>query len=146
MVIRTETEIEAPAERVWDILTDFDAYPEWNPMIPRIISGSPEVGSKVVFQIALGKRAKAKLNAEVVTVDPERELRWVGPARTSVRRAVHGSHYYRIEPLSDTRVRLVHGEEFGGMFVPRRWRRAESALAPAYKAFNRAIKARAEAA
>ena len=36
----TMTEIEAPAERVWHILTDFARYPEWNPFI-RCIEGEP---------------------------------------------------------------------------------------------------------
>ncbi len=28
--IRCEIEIEAPAERVWQVLTDFNTYPNWN--------------------------------------------------------------------------------------------------------------------
>jgi uncharacterized protein YndB with AHSA1/START domain len=27
----TEVEIAAPPERIWEILTDFAAYPDWNP-------------------------------------------------------------------------------------------------------------------
>ena len=29
-------EIDAPAERVWQVLTDFRRYPEWNPFMPRV--------------------------------------------------------------------------------------------------------------
>jgi uncharacterized protein YndB with AHSA1/START domain len=32
--LRDEIEIEATPERVWEILTDFAAYPEWNPEAP----------------------------------------------------------------------------------------------------------------
>src|SRR5437867_4739586 len=44
--LRTEIEIHAPAERVWRHLTDFAAFPEWNPFIPRI-RGELRVGSRL---------------------------------------------------------------------------------------------------
>ena len=40
--LRSEIEIEAPTERVWGVLTDFAAYPEWNPFIRRV-SGRAEL-------------------------------------------------------------------------------------------------------
>ncbi|VVB87011.1 Polyketide cyclase / dehydrase and lipid transport [uncultured archaeon] len=33
--LRTEIEIQASADRVWQILTDFASFPEWNPFIRR---------------------------------------------------------------------------------------------------------------
>ena len=37
----SEIDIQAPAERVWQVLTDFASYPEWNPFIRRI-NGEPK--------------------------------------------------------------------------------------------------------
>ena len=142
MLVHTEIEIEAPAARVWDIITDFAAYPEWNPMIPRI-NGAPRVGSQVAFRIKVGKVA-LPIDAEVVIADEPYELRWIGPARPWMRRVAHGSHYYRIIDLGDDLCRLEHGEEFSGPLLPARWRRGEDLLAPGYAAFNRAVKRRAE--
>ena len=34
--LRSQIEIEAPADRVWQVLTDFATYPEWNPFIRRV--------------------------------------------------------------------------------------------------------------
>src|SRR5438046_5552293 len=48
--LRTETEIDAPVERVWQVLMDFDSYPRWNPFI-RSIRGTPEVGSRLEVEI-----------------------------------------------------------------------------------------------
>lgn len=33
--LRSEIDIGAPAERVWEVLTDFEALPEWNPFLIR---------------------------------------------------------------------------------------------------------------
>ena len=48
--IHTEIEISAPAERVWELLTDFAAYPQWNPFI-RYISGRPVPGERLEVRL-----------------------------------------------------------------------------------------------
>jgi uncharacterized protein YndB with AHSA1/START domain len=45
-VYQTTFEIYAPATRVWDVLTDFRSYPQWNPQIPWA-SGSIEDGARI---------------------------------------------------------------------------------------------------
>ena len=32
----TEIEINAPVEKVWTILSDFEKYPDWNPFVKSI--------------------------------------------------------------------------------------------------------------
>jgi len=44
--LRTEIEIQASPEKVWQILMDFDKWPEWNPFIHTVV-GKPETGEKV---------------------------------------------------------------------------------------------------
>src|SRR2546422_9293011 len=54
--LRTDIEIDAPVERVWEVLTDFDRFPDWNPFIRRI-PGNAQVGSRLdVFLGASGTR------------------------------------------------------------------------------------------
>ena len=48
--LRAEIEIAARPERVWQVLRDFDAYPEWNPFI-RSIVGDAVVGSRLRVRI-----------------------------------------------------------------------------------------------
>jgi uncharacterized protein YndB with AHSA1/START domain len=44
--LRAEIEIDAESGRVWAVLMDFDAYPEWNPFITSI-QGERTVGAKL---------------------------------------------------------------------------------------------------
>ena len=48
--VRTEIEIEAPPGRVWDILTDFERYAEWNPFV-REIQGDLRKGAKLEVRL-----------------------------------------------------------------------------------------------
>ncbi len=142
MLVHTETEIDAPAQRIWEILADFDAYPEWNPLIPRV-DGRAVVGTQARIRLAIG-RLRVPITVEILCADPERELCWVGPAKDWLRRAGNGTHYFRIHPLGEGRVRFEHGEEFAGLAVPNRFARGERVLTRGYEALNRALKRRAE--
>ncbi len=44
--LRTQIEIQASPEKVWQILTDLDKYPEWNPFIHHAV-GKAQVGDAV---------------------------------------------------------------------------------------------------
>jgi uncharacterized protein YndB with AHSA1/START domain len=49
--ISTTLDIDATPQAVWDVLTDFAAYGEWNPFIDRA-EGTPEVGAKLLVHLA----------------------------------------------------------------------------------------------
>ena len=44
--LRTEIAIDAPPERVWAVLTDFERYGEWNPFVPSL-QGELSGGSRL---------------------------------------------------------------------------------------------------
>jgi hypothetical protein len=51
-VYQTTFEINAPASRVWQVLTGLERYAEWNPQIPTA-SGRLEVGGRIRLRLAL---------------------------------------------------------------------------------------------
>jgi len=59
-VVKAEIEIDAPAEKVFDILTDLEAYPEWNPFTPWVESPL-ELGSPVHLYARLRSEKRAEL-------------------------------------------------------------------------------------
>jgi len=112
--IETKIEIEAPAARVWEILTDFDRTPSWNPFITSI-SGVLSPGARLSLHVAPPGRSAMRFRPVVLTVRPERELRWLGSVM--VRGVFDGEHFFLLEPLGDDHTRLTHGEEFSGFLV-----------------------------
>jgi len=137
--IETAIDIMAPPERVWDILTDFPAYPSWNPYIVSAY-GKPTVGAWLeVHTQPPGKRA-IMFRPTVLVADVNRELRWRG--RLLMPGVFEGDHFFRIEDRSGT-VHFVHGETFSGLLVGL-VRGTLSATRGGFEAMNKALKERAE--
>ena len=69
ITIDTTVDINASKDAIWDVLTDFASYSEWNPVMR--IEGAPEVGTKLVVHligdagrgIALAKGSSANSGA-----------------------------------------------------------------------------------
>lgn len=52
-VYTAEIWVDAPVDRVWDVLVDFDRYPEWNPFTPRV-EATLQIGTPVALTTRLG--------------------------------------------------------------------------------------------
>lgn len=139
--LRTQIEIEATPDRVWEILTDFAAYPEWNPFI-HMIQGQAAVGSKLEVRIEPPGGRAMTFKPTVLEAAPRRELRWLG--RVLVPGLFDGEHSLRIEPIGDSRVRFVQAERFSGVLVPLFGKSLEKTQR-GFTAMNEALKRRAEA-
>jgi hypothetical protein len=140
-LLTTSIEIEAPAERVWAILMDFAAYPDWNPFILRL-SGKPAVGSQLeVFIQPPGGRGLT-FRPTVLVSEPNREFRWLG--RFLVKGLFDGEHSLRIEPLGPSRVTFVQDESFSGVLLPL-LKSTTGKSEEGFRQMNAALKARAEA-
>jgi hypothetical protein len=112
--LRREIEIDAPAERVWAVVTDFAAYPEWNPFIRRI-SGELREGTRLEVRIEPPGGRAMTFKPTVRVVETNRELCLLG--RLLLPGIFDGEHSLRIEPLDDGRSRFVQSERFTGLLV-----------------------------
>ena len=141
--VRTEILINSGKRAVWDTLSNFAAYPEWNPSLVEVRT-ELVTGARVDLTFR-GSRRAMQLNAEIIAARPGEELRWVGPASRPLRILFRGEHYFVIQETPDGATRFVHGERFSGLLVPFMARWLDREIAPAYDAMNRALKVRAEA-
>ena len=136
--INTEIEIEATPAEIWQALTDFQSYPNWNPSI-RSIDGIPARGEKLkVFYSPENSIFRMKFTVELITCEPDREFRWLG--RLLFAGLFAGNHYLIIEPIDPNRSKLIHGERFSGLLKPVVWFLLANLNTDAFIAMNRAIK------
>ena len=117
--LRSEIEIDASPERVWQVLTDFGAFPEWNPFI-RSIEGEAKVGSRLQVRIEPPGARAMTFRPTVRTVEQACDVRWLG--RLFAPGLVEGEHQLALEPLEGERSRFIQSERFSGLLVGSRER------------------------
>lgn len=140
--IRTVTEIHAPAEVVWQVLTDFPDYPAWNPFVTRI-AGDLEKGAQLSLTFVVPPRGPRTVRTIILAVRTDRELRWLGHLMPFG--ACDGEHFFELEPLHGARTKLIHGERFTGWLVEIIGDVLIRGVQKQYRAMNAALKERAEA-
>ena len=139
--LRTEIEIQASAERVWQLLTDFPSFPQWNPFI-RKASGKVQVGERLDINIQPSGASGMTFRPTVLKAEPNRELRWLGHLLISG--LFDGEHSFTIEPLGEGRVRFTQREVFTGLLVPLFARGLDTDTRRGFEEMNQALKTRAE--
>ena len=141
--LRSEIEIQASAERVWQLLTDFASFPQWNPFI-RKASGSLRVGERLEVNIQPSGASGMTFRPTVLKAEPNRELRWLGHLLISG--LFDGEHSFTIEPLGEGRVRFTQREVFTGLLVPLFARGLDTDTRRGFEEMNQALKSKAEQA
>ncbi len=132
--------IEASAARVWDVLSDFDRYAEWNPLFP-FAEGSLANGSRVKLTLKPPFGRRVELRGRIVRAETGREL--VLRARAPVPGVCRCRSEFRIEPEAEA-VRLHHSEVYGGGLLPLIAGRQGLKMREGCFALNLAVKRRAE--
>ncbi len=132
-------EIDAPAERVWQILTDFRRYPEWNPFMPRV-AGEPARRAELEVLVQPDGARALRLRPRIVTFRPPRELRWLA----RLPGLFVGEQRFVVESLDPTRSRLIHEKRFRGLLVPLVRRVLDGPVKRSFEATGLALKQFAE--
>lgn len=139
--IRTEIEIAAAPDKVWNALTDFERMPRWNPYIQKI-TGELKPGAVLSVRAQPSGSLASTFEPVVIKVDPGREFRWVGRLfRVGI---LDGEHIFTVEKISENRTRFVHREEFTGLLLPLHRIFRLAAGKRGFEEMNRALKAHIE--
>lgn len=138
--LRTEIEINAAPERVWQILTDTEKFPQWNPFI-HSLKGNLAQGQTIEVFLGESSTKGMTFRPTVLQVIPNRTFRWLG--HLFINGLFDGEHIFEIEPLAANRVRFIQREQFNGILVPLF---NFDSTRRGFESLNQAIKARAESA
>ncbi len=141
MKLQTEIMINASVSTVWQILTNFEAYPTWNPFI-KSIKGEAKEGA-ILENVIHPEGGKAQtFKPTVLKSIPNQEFRWLG--RLFVKGLFDGEHYFILEKVNENTTRFIHGENFSGILVNILMGMMKEQIQTSFEKMNQALKRKAE--
>ena len=112
MRFESSNEINAPVEKVWQLIDKLEEWPQWMPSIKQIARLSEEplaVGSQL-FVTAKVSRLTVKLLMTIIEFIPERTVVMKGRAL-----GTNLTRFYNLEPVNDKTKVTIGGEVSGAL-------------------------------
>lgn len=115
VTITATTPIDARLARVWRVLTDTAAYPQWNPFVRRL-DGALEPGARITVDLQPRADRKAQtMRPRIVDLQPGRSFTWLG--HVGVPGVLDGRHRFCAEP-SGQGAQFTQHEVLSGALTP----------------------------
>ncbi len=131
----TTIDIASPPSRVWAVLADTAAYPQWNPhmrLVGRLVQGD------VIEHVEIDDNDRIVFRPRLLVVRPDRELRWFG--RIILPGLLDAEHYFLLRPVGGSTL-MTQGEHLSGVAL---WIFDTGRLRSHFDEMNAALKTRAE--
>jgi len=113
--LRTEITLEAPVNRIWELLADLKLYPQWNPLFERA-TGHMNVGEQLELVVHLPEVAPFIVTPKILSVDNQSGFCW----KHTVWCAGFFTWKYcvELETLAPDRLKFIQRSRFGGILGP----------------------------
>lgn len=134
--IKTSITINASKEKIWEILTDFEHYSEWNSFI-KSVSGEVKVGNQVKIKLQ-GMTFKPV----VLTFNKNTELKWLG--HLWFKGIFDGEHKFKLTENEDGTTKFEQNENFSGILVKLFSKSLDKDTKMGFEQMNKELKLRAE--
>lgn len=134
--VSVSIDIPAAPETVWSVLTDTDAYPQWNTLLS--VRGEFAVGETVAVRLSIPGLPTVPISPEITAVEPARALRW-----HSRLFGIEADHAFLLEPLDDGGTRFVQTEQFSGALAGPVVARFERRIRRGFEQMNVGLRRRA---
>jgi hypothetical protein len=132
--------VQAPAEVIWDIVYDINAWGAWNPLYTEA-AGTIHIGETVTMTAVLAGMAPRKLTGTVLEWVPNEQLHYLVKAMGGL---VVSTRYVEIEQLAPESCIVSNGEIMGGLLGPTVARSLGGKVYRGFREMDEALKARAE--
>lgn len=109
--INTEIIINTGKEKVWEILTNFNFFSEWNPFMIKI-KGKLKMGEKLEVTLKTDNKNMV-FNPTIIQLENEKKFSWLGSL--FFRGLFDGLHSFTLEEIDASTTKLLHSEEFSGV-------------------------------
>lgn len=129
--------IAATPEQVWQILTDFNRYPEWNPFII-FMKGEAAPGQTLRETVRQPDGKQLQFTSRIVIWNVGKHLAWDGYLGAPF--LFKGRHEFILEEIASG-TQLTQRETFTGLLLP--FLNIDTIL-PGYHQMNEALKTKAE--
>ena len=129
--VHNEITINASREQVWEVLTNIDNYPSWNPVM-KVLEGEILEGTKIRYQFTQDENNISEIEATVLKVIPNTLLNQGG----GIPMVLTYDHKYALEPIGNSTKVTIH-EDYKGLGV-NFWN--PKPVEEAYKRLNIALK------
>jgi hypothetical protein len=139
--LKTEIEIKGSLDQVWEVLTAFSSFPDWNPFI-RKIEGDLKVGSQLEVLIEPPDGKAMTFKPVVKVLEPKTEFRWLGSLL--IPGIFDGEHFFQLEQIEINKTQFIHRENFSGLLVPLFWKSLNTNTRRGFEKMNKALKERIE--
>lgn len=139
--IKTQILINASAHKVWEILTDFNAYGKWNPFI-KSIEGDVAEGNRIKVTLAQANGNKMIFRPRVLQYTPVQTFRWIG--RLWFKGLFDGEHGFELSDHDNGTTTFVQREVFKGLLVPFLSRMLDTDTRMSFERMNESLKQRSE--
>ncbi|SFT37595.1 hypothetical protein SAMN05216474_0196 [Lishizhenia tianjinensis] len=134
--ISSQITIDAPVQKVWKVLMNTTAYPEWNPFVKKL-KGELTVGKKITVDLP-----GMKFKPTVEVLEENKEFRWQG--HLLFPRIFDGQHQFLLEEINSNQTLFTHQEHFKGLLVPFLKKMLEGDTKKDFIAMNEALKKKCE--
>jgi hypothetical protein len=108
--IKGSIDIDAPIERVWEVLTDFKAYSKWNPFITQL-SGDFKEGSIFDVVVKIPGRKDTQFKSKLAKVVDGQELVFDGTIKKGM---LTDDHLFKLETFGENQTKMFQSIAFKG--------------------------------
>lgn len=135
--IRTEISLEAPVDRVWELVSDVTLYQHWNPLF-RLVSGRMHLDEQLELMVNLPQMDPFTIRPMLLSIVPATKIYW---QYIWLNKALLTWDYCTVlEEIDSNQLKYVQKSRFGGLLGPLFSLGMSKSIAEGMENLNKALK------